>query len=149
MNNDRQQSSDSFSEESIDLNVPDAKGNFPIISAINNDDLDVLSLMISNGANVNIDTGDGWTPLHEAFDCAIDGMVQNNKEAPYPEIIKTLKLLLDNGADPTLKSLKGKTPLDSLNTYSSNLKSFNLFKDIFRSLISDIDNKVQFDKKDS
>ncbi|MES2777296.1 MAG: hypothetical protein V4722_24170 [Bacteroidota bacterium] len=133
-----------FSDEPIDLNAPDAHGEFPIMSAM--DDLDLLRHVIASGANVNIDIGQGWTPLHCAFDDAIDGMVQSDSGEPDGRVMKEMKILLENGADPTIKNAEGKTALDALNTYTNSITGFNVLKDMFRNLIPDIDNMVSFDE---
>lgn len=74
----------SLSPDHIPPNEPDAFGTFPIQFAMNNRDPEMVKLVIDTGADPNIDLGQGCTPLHEAIDCAIDGMIQNRREAPYP-----------------------------------------------------------------
>ena len=68
---------------------------------------DVASLLIKRGINVNQQhLFDGSTPL-------IVACIAGNVEA------RTVKLLLDNGADPFLKDVNGKTALDYATQYSS------------------------------
>lgn len=68
---------------------------------------DVGSLLIKRGINVNQQHRfDGSTPL-------IVACIAGNVEA------RTVKLLLDNGADPLLKDVNGKAALDYATQYSS------------------------------
>ena len=60
---------------------------------------EIIQLLIENGADVNIKSGDGTTPLHSA---AFLGRVD------------VVKLLLDNGADITARNNDGATPVDVL-----------------------------------
>ncbi len=55
-----------------------------------------------------------------------------------------MKILIDNGADLSEINSDGKTPLDSLNTYSASLHGFAAYKEIFREIIPLIDNLVWF-----
>jgi len=123
---------------------PDAKnsnGQTPLISAINGERAEVVGCLITWQADLNLDN---WTPLHQLFDLAIDGMIQNNDSEVSPSLLKILKELLEFGADLNKINKEGKTPLDSINTYSTNEESFNRLKDCFRNVISDIDERIKF-----
>jgi ankyrin repeat protein len=65
-----------------------------------NPDINMVSLLLENGANVNERNPIGVTPLHLA----------NTEGHKNPEISK---LLLAKGADMTLTNRFGRTPLDS------------------------------------
>lgn len=136
----------SLSPDHIPPNEPDAFGTYPIQFAMNNWDPEMVKLVIDTGADPNIDLGQGCTPLHEAIDCAIDGMIQNRREAPYPEALEIIKLLIESGADLHKKNQEGKTPLDSLNTYAATMEGFSALKDMFRSVIPAIDQLILFNK---
>jgi ankyrin repeat protein len=134
----------SLTPDDIPINEQNDLGYFPIQRAINYDDPEMLKLVIDGGADVNIDLGDGWTPLHEAFDYAIDGMIQNSRDIPYPENLEMIRILVSNGADLDRKNLKGKTPLDSINTYSATKEGFASLMNIFRPIIPFIDQKISY-----
>lgn len=133
-------------ERGIDINKKEENGNYAMSAAINSDNPEVLNFIIRNGADVNLKMDNGTTGLHIAIDCAIDGMIQNNREEPYQEAMQMIKMLLDNGADLTIKDTDGETALDVINTYSGNITGFNFLKDIFRTIIPDIDNRISFNK---
>lgn len=65
--------------------------------ACNHGHLNVASILIKAGSNVNAKGYEDVTPLHDA---AIVGH------------LKMCKLLLSHGADPRAKNCKGKTPVD-------------------------------------
>jgi hypothetical protein len=132
-------------EDSADINLPE-NGYYIIDAIIGCNDPILLKDAIKKGININQDLGKGCTPLHQAFDNAIDGMIQDNKQLPYSEIIEIIKILIKNGADLTKKDFNGKTPLDSLNTYAANITTFNHLKDIFRPFIPNIDEIIEFKK---
>lgn len=117
-------------------------------SALNSNDPEVLRSVILAGGDVNIDLGDGWTPLHCAFDLAIDGMIQNNQDAPYPEAIEIIRILVAHGADLDKKNREGKTPLDAINTYAGNEEDFNSLMAMFRSVIPALDDKIKYQKRE-
>jgi ankyrin repeat protein len=63
----------------------------------------VIPALVAHGAKINFQTGvSGRTPLHEA-------VYHHNKEA--------VRLLLEFGADPTIKEKSGETPLDIARIY--------------------------------
>jgi ankyrin repeat protein len=136
-------------ENGIDINIRGENGNYPISAALASENPIVLNFAISNGADVNIDLGNGWTPLHEAFDSAIDGMIQNNDDKPAMKALEMINLLLINGADIDKRNLSGETPLDSLNTYSDTAERFNFLKSVFREILPSIDNKITFKRNAS
>lgn len=137
----------SLSPDHISPNEPDAFGIYPVQIAMSHDDPDMVKLVIDTGADPNINLGQGWTPLHEAIDYAIDGMIQKNREAPYPEALEIIKILIESGADLHKKNQEGKTLLDSLNTYAATMEGFNALKNMFRSVIPSINDLIAFKSK--
>lgn len=72
---------------------------FPLIHAAQIDDKDVLELLLSNGADVNIKTNEGITALHQA--CWFGNQ-------------QSIKILLQRGADVTIQDKYGKTPFATI-----------------------------------
>jgi len=68
----------------------------------------MLCLLLKAGAEVNVATGIGWTPLHIAVDVEADSALQA-EEQPSPQLTR---LLLDAGADPLLREHQGRTAMD-------------------------------------
>jgi ankyrin repeat protein len=131
-------------ESGVDINAKGDKGIYPIFAAINSDYPEVVRFVIAYGANLNIALDNGSTPLHLAFDIAIDGMLQDDLEKPNSETIEIIKLLIANGADPNIQNSSGKTPLDALAIYSSNIEKFDFLKNLFRDILPSIDKDVRF-----
>jgi hypothetical protein len=129
-----------------DINKPNKNGIYLIYAILNSDHPDLLAVAIKNGLNINRDLGEGWTPIHQAIDNAIDGMIQDNLDLPDPETLELIKILIDNGASLDVCDKKGYKPLDALNTYSANIDTFNHLKNVLRTSIPSIDDKVMFDK---
>ena len=132
--------------DSGDINLPNKNGVYLIYAIINSDHPKLLLDAIKNGINIHQDLGGNWTPIHEAIDYAIDGMMQNNLNSPYPEILEIIKILLDNGANLDASDDRGRKPLDALNNYSANIDTFNHLKSVLRTSISVVDDKVIFNK---
>jgi ankyrin repeat protein len=88
--------------ESINT-VDDYKGLAPIHYIVSSrgtypkDQEKAIKLLISYGADINLKTKDGKTPLHEAIQ--------------YAGYLKTVEFLVQNGADVNAKDAEGKTPL--------------------------------------
>lgn len=69
----------------------------PLHSAVATNKVDIVELLLKNGAKVNAKQDSGWTPLHEA---AMNGQLE------------MVQLLIRYGADITLKKDDGETVLD-------------------------------------
>ena len=50
-----------------DINKPNKNGNFILPWACANDDVDIFTYLVENGANINIVGVNGYTPLHFAY----------------------------------------------------------------------------------
>jgi len=139
-------------EEMMDSTNADLEGNeyfgrLAMERALNSDAPELLQLVITAGGDVNIDLGDGWTPMHHAMDLAIDGMIQNNRQSPYPEAMEMIRILVTNGADLAKRNREGKTPLDLINTYTGSEQGFNQLMAMFREVIPSLDERVQFERR--
>jgi len=131
-------------EDGVDINETGQNGMTPIFAALNGENIEIIEFLIAKGADIN--RGD-WTIMHESFDYAIDGMIQEGLSEPDPEIIKTIKLLIDKGGDVEKKNKKGNSALDSLNIYASDITSFERLKSFFRPIIPTIDDKIKYKTK--
>ncbi|XP_018085379.1 BCL-6 corepressor-like protein 1 isoform X2 [Xenopus laevis] len=79
-----------------DINHRDNAGYTALHEACARGWTDILQLLLDNGANVNCSAQDGTRPIHDA-------VVNDNLE--------TVWLLLSYGADPTLATYSGQTPM--------------------------------------
>lgn len=115
-----------------DTSVPSGSAS-PLYLAAVHGHLDIIQALVSAGADVDIKNAEGWTPLHYAAHYAAPGMVQTllnagadpNVQGPDDstalhwamrhrnpqDAAAILEALLDDGADPTVKDNKGRTPL--------------------------------------
>jgi ankyrin repeat protein len=84
---------------SIDVNMPNKKGETPLALAAHLKDEKIAKMLIDNGALTSINAQDpfGLTPLHQAV------LAGNGK---------TIKLLMTYGADPLITTSEGQSALD-------------------------------------
>ena len=111
---------ESMLDTGTDVNAENPHGWTPLLSACEHEQPDIIRLLIARGADINYADSNGWTPLHNAIDVAIDGTIQTRA----PEIDwQCVGLLLELGADPTLKCKRGKTPFNIIDDYGVNARS--------------------------
>ena len=79
----------------LDANTKAANGSTPLHFAACNEQ--VVSILLAHGADVNAQSNDGATPMYIAAECRLK---------------KTLRLLLDNDANPNLETDEQLTALD-------------------------------------
>lgn len=77
-------------------------------SAAKNGSIELVKLLIENGANVNARDKYGETPLHHSIYHSVLDETQSNNNVSKEEIVK---LLIENGADVNAKNNNEKTPL--------------------------------------
>ncbi|CAL8141655.1 unnamed protein product [Orchesella dallaii] len=99
------------------IQLPIFKDKLKNIGLLDDMQLEVISMLIHNKANVNAQDDDGQSPLHYLF---------NQKPVPthFPQIIK---LLIDNEADPELVDKSGRTFL--------HCAAYNLFPSFYLYLV--------------
>jgi ankyrin repeat protein len=87
-----------------DVNQTTEYGWTPLLTATNNRHYKLAAWLVENGANVNLPNKGGWTPLYLATDNRnIEG---GDFPVPKPDMdhLEFIKLLLNHGADPNLRS---------------------------------------------
>jgi hypothetical protein len=88
---------DGPAKEYVDVNVPDADGNVPLIYASCFGHLEAAMILTEHGADIDRRDHASWSPLMWAI---------TNR---HKEIVKHL---LDHGASPEVKTTSGRTPFD-------------------------------------
>ena len=130
-------------EEGVDVNGS-LNGYTPLIASICGQDIELVELLIKHGATINQGT---HTVLHEAIEAVLENMMDEGAKKPDNDELKIINLLIRKGGNLEQKNLKGETPLESLNKFSSNEASFELLKNHFREIIPDIDKRIEYKKK--
>lgn len=80
--------------------------------------IEIIKLLIQEGANVNQQDKNGWTAL-----------MVNVDKYESPDSLEVTKILLNAGADPLLKNYHGKSAFDLNNNYGQNTKTKALLED--------------------
>ena len=80
------------------MNAPDLMWHTPLMSAAFDDNTELLTAMLNSGADVNINDREGNTALIYAAEKNLSGNV---------------KILLDYGADKSIKNIDGKSAVDA------------------------------------
>jgi len=81
------------------IDMEDKNNMTPLHSAVISRNIEVLTFLISTGANVNAKNINGWTPLHYAAGARGDN-------------VEIVEFLVSKGADVNVKNNDGETPLD-------------------------------------
>lgn len=115
-------------ERGLDINAKNREGLQLIHFAVNRFNLKLLKYLIKNGSDINTVAKyfeNSGTPLHF---CAI----LHSESKKWEKIcLEMAKILIDNKADPHIKNLKGKSPLElakkkkMIDLLKSNLKKIN------------------------
>ena len=117
-------------DQGLPVNAFDQLGQTALLAAISHDSLEEVQLLLAHGADPNLADGAGWTSLHYAawfgsspvvlkelldHGSSIDARNGRDITALYFASVtghqSQVKLLLDRGADRTLASKAGYTPL--------------------------------------
>ncbi|WP_422410919.1 MULTISPECIES: ankyrin repeat domain-containing protein [unclassified Endozoicomonas] len=87
----------------IKINAQDDQGNTSLHYAIQNNDMEMIEILLSAGAGINIMNGLGYTPLHLAVQLEnqviVDYLLNEDKHK-------------DEIANPNIRAQDGRTPLD-------------------------------------
>lgn len=119
----------------INLNKQDNDGKTALYYAVTQGKVNVLSWLLTNGANPNISSNDGQTPLTGLAQLA----VEMNPAAPSAEWFENVKtrevlelLLLDSRVDQKIKNRAGKNWEDVLATKPGLAAAVCPFRDEFK-----------------
>ena len=114
----------------IDVNLPNQQGETPLMMAAIKGNLELVKKLVARGADVN---REGWTPLHYAASAGLEHSVDIARylleehayiDAPSPNGSTPLmlaaqyssegmvKLLIEEGADVSLRNQQGQTAVD-------------------------------------
>ena len=111
------------------INQKTKHGHSPLHTAVRNDRAELVSLLLEHGADINMTDGQGWSALHLAVirghsDCVVsilhlatrvDLMTRGWTSlhlAALTDRVDIVSLLINAGADTSLRNAQGKTPLD-------------------------------------
>ncbi|MEM6431586.1 MAG: ankyrin repeat domain-containing protein [Deinococcota bacterium] len=92
-----------------DVNLSDAFGGTPLMTAAFSWKNDVISLLIEAGADVNAQSINGSTPLIAAVRPSLLSDLLPPRPAPS---IETVRILLEAGADKRLRDIQGQSAFD-------------------------------------
>jgi ankyrin repeat protein len=85
----------------------------PLLYAVHSGDLQLISLLLANGARIDTKGPGGRTALHLAVaGGCVDTLQVPTDKAAAGDCLDALQVLLDKGADPNLRDTEGASPLD-------------------------------------
>ncbi|MEZ0373500.1 MAG: ankyrin repeat domain-containing protein [Candidatus Sericytochromatia bacterium] len=102
-----------------DINaIHERTNSTPLIMAIEAEDYEIINLLLQNGADINAQTHQGWTPLHVAIAEASDdyqrAMAENNYSEEITPPTEMIEYLLKLHPNLELKRFDGKTPAEMI-----------------------------------
>ena len=85
-------------------------------SAIEHENHELIRTLVAHGADLELPALGGWYPLHHAADIDVDGVLQTTHSLAGVTF-STTALLLELGADPTVRRDDGATVRDQVARY--------------------------------
>ena len=146
--------------QGVDPNVRIIEGYITALhSAVEHNQLDVIQVLIENGADINAETSNGTTPLIAAaragnenvikllhsYKVALDHRTQSGNTAlglaaySVPIRPNIVRLLMELGANPNISDNSGRTPLHWV-AQDANVEMVSLLISNPKTLLSEIDN---------
>ena len=86
--------------------------------AADNGEIDIVRLLLAHCADINAKGYYGYTPLHMAVDSDIDAPIQSGRAVTD---LPVARLLIEAGADESIRADDGKTPRDFAVAYGNKL----------------------------
>lgn len=142
------------------VNKTDESNATPLIDAVTFNKIEIVKLLVENGANINHKVNVGTTPLMLATSNNLkitdyllkngakvnvknnDGLTPLHWAAQFADNKKTLEILLEKGADPTIKDIDGKTAIDYLNENKD--LNYSNAKMLLKSYTNESDSKNEY-----
>jgi ankyrin repeat protein len=92
-------------------------------------DKDAISLLVRRGADIDIQDGLGWTPLHHAADF---DFVVATQDGNLPTELPLTRLLLQLGASDAIRNHDGKLPVDYFRSFQEVVNLYQRTKEEVR-----------------
>jgi ankyrin repeat protein len=102
-------------EHGADVRCRDEQTTWSLVhTAVEHRQLAAIQELVQSGVDVNTEDGQGWTPLHLAVDVEADAAEQ---KAVAPDT-RSIRLLLELGADPKHVNKEGETAIDKAEAWN-------------------------------
>ena len=109
-------------QDGADVNYISTKEDTPLLIAIDTMNIDLIHLLLAQGANPNPDPQAVYVlPLNAAVDVAVQAVLNDEAETISNEVVE---LLVRYGANHTVKDKSGKNALELSANYNSAAKRF-------------------------
>lgn len=112
--------------ESGNVDPRDREGQTPLMYALQQGDTEIAKELIAAGADVNAqDSSKGRTPLHWVIRMSEGSVKKKGEQIPMARALKLLQLLVDAGADPTIKDAQGFSAIEQAARWMSDKNGNN------------------------
>ena len=128
-------------EAGLDLDVSNESGVTPLMAAARCGNCELVDLLLKAGADFRRQDASGLSALHHA---TLGGLHERSTDFLDDRVLKSIKLLIEAGANPRMKTFIGQTPLHTLALSSNKTMSLYRAERIVEALVaagSDIESK--------